>query len=282
MVFATTLCVRAGNFANGPNAIAMFPNNINLCRTQGAAVSDQWLMVWNAGTGVMAYTLTETTAWITSVTPSNGISIAGTATAHRVSIDATALAPGVQKTTISILSPGTTNAPQDVSVWIDTLASGTFGNVFLRHVITNTPGAGTVDNQIAADLDRDGLLDVVAAYANVIAWWRQEATLIFTNMQIIDGNFTGAMGVDAGDIDNDGDNDVVGAAQSASTIAWWENNGRMQFVEHTINASFAGARRVQLVDLDHDSDLDIVAAADNAGDIAWWRNDGNGVFRTRP
>ncbi|NQU06452.1 MAG: choice-of-anchor D domain-containing protein, partial [Calditrichaeota bacterium] len=80
------------------------------------------------------------------------------------------------------------------------------------------------------------------------------------------------------DVDGDGDMDVLGAAQTADDIAWWENDGSENFTGHTIDGDFDGATSVYAMDLDCDGDIDVLGAAHYADDITWWENDGNENF----
>ncbi|MBU0690940.1 VCBS repeat-containing protein, partial [bacterium] len=94
----------------------------------------------------------------------------------------------------------------------------------------------------------------------------------------ITGSFDGARGAFAIDLDDDGDMDVLGAAEYADDIAWWENDGSQNFTEHTINAAFDGAYAVCAEDLDDDGDKDVIGVAYNGDDVYWWENDGAESF----
>jgi hypothetical protein len=82
----------------------------------------------------------------------------------------------------------------------------------------------------------------------------------------------------SGDLDGDGDQDVVATAWSpAGRIAWFENTGdpRAGWKEHPIKQNWSNAVTVTLVDLDQDGRLDIVACAERgANELRWWRNGG--------
>jgi len=93
---------------------------------------------------------------------------------------------------------------------------------------------------------------------------------------IIDGNTYGTASIYAADLDDDGDNDVVGANLYDNRVVWWRNDGGdpIQWTEFTIDSGFAGAHRVQTIDLDNDQDQDILAVAYFGHEIAWYRNDG--------
>ena len=94
-------------------------------------------------------------------------------------------------------------------------------------------------------------------------------------------NFGGATAVYAIDVDGDGDIDVLGAADTANDITWWENDGTPSnggWAEHLIEGGFNSARDVYAIDLDRDGDMDVLGAGAGANDITWWENDGSESF----
>ncbi len=141
------------------------------------------------------------------------------------------------------------------------------------------------------DLDGDGDLDVVMAFgiaagvanddpsSHQIAWYENVGKpglgTDWKKHSIAPGFPQGFEAV-AGDLDGDGDMDVVATAWTKQgRIAWFENNGdpRGQWTEHKIKDDWSNAVTVILADLDHDGRLDIVACAERgANEIRWWRN----------
>ena len=77
-------------------------------------------------------------------------------------------------------------------------------------------------------------------------------------------NYNGAADIYASDLDGDGDMDILGAAQVADDITWWENDGDESFTKRTIDGSFNGARAVHAADVDGDGDIDVLGAAETA------------------
>jgi hypothetical protein len=91
----------------------------------------------------------------------------------------------------------------------------------------------------------------------------------------LDTNFEMARSVYAADLDNDGDNDILGAAFGLDEIAWWENDGNGLFsTKQSISNTFYGAQCVRAADINNDGHIDVLGAAYYADDIAWWQNDG--------
>jgi hypothetical protein len=144
----------------------------------------------------------------------------------------------------------------------------------------------TVDGSFAgpcevfsADVDGDGRMDVLgSAYTGgEIAWWRNDGGVpIGWTKHAIDDEFAGAHDVWAGDLDGDGDTDVLGAAAEDDEVAWWSNEGGdpITWTEQVIDGDFDYACRLDVADFDGDGVLDVLSTAWNDGEIAWWRSDG--------
>ncbi len=129
------------------------------------------------------------------------------------------------------------------------------------------------------DFDEDNDIDILAAsaYDNSLTLYRNGGgNPVSWSKETITSDFSGARSVCVGDIDNDNDNDVVGAALAGNEIAWWKNEGGNPLVwtKYSIVSDFTYAHKVCLYDMDNDQDLDILGTAISLNQIAWWRNDG--------
>lgn len=89
----------------------------------------------------------------------------------------------------------------------------------------------------------------------------------------------GAISVTVGDLDGDGDLDILSASSLDDRIAWYANDGTGKFgAQQTITTSADYAHRVTTADLDGDGDIDVISASSVDDRIAWYENDGSGNF----
>jgi hypothetical protein len=158
---------------------------------------------------------------------------------------------------------------------------------YVKHVITSN--ASRASSVFAVDMDSDGDTDVLSASAtdDKIAWY--EAALdtdtdgvVFLGFteHLISDEAVGAKSVYAADLDNDGDPDVISAANGGNKIAWYESDidtsgsAPLAFTEHVVSATVMGANSVHAADIDSDGDIDLLSASGGDDTIAWYRNDG--------
>ncbi|HXH28224.1 MAG TPA: VCBS repeat-containing protein, partial [Candidatus Polarisedimenticolia bacterium] len=149
-----------------------------------------------------------------------------------------------------------------------------------------TKSAVGVSSVFVADLDGDGDLDALSASQgdNQVAWYENtDGQGGFWTVRIIASNAIGASSVFAGDMDGDGDLDVVAAISSNDTVVWYENEDGQgtltSNVFHEVTTSASGVASVFVADVDGDGDLDVLSASPNDDTIAWYENtDGKGDF----
>ena len=155
-------------------------------------------------------------------------------------------------------------------------------------LIASTTRIGTVASPrsvFAADLDGDLDVDVLSASFDDdrIAWYENNGASppAFTTHTIVDlssgaDRADGATGVFAGDLDGDGDLDVLSVSGNDDKVAWYENDGAVLpgFTPRTITTTADSAIAVTAADLDGDGDLDAVSASNLDDTIAWYENDG--------
>ena len=131
-----------------------------------------------------------------------------------------------------------------------------------------------------ADMNGDGISDIIIGSTNwpSVEW-----------IEHLDGNgnfgeatraISSASIFIPGDIDGDGDNDLV---YTAGAIYWAENLdglGDFPFSGHEIasNGNSNGYESIALKDMDGDEDLDVISSSYGRNEIIWYENNGNGTF----
>lgn len=186
----------------------------------------------------------------------------------------------------------------------DLLGTSRTGNRVLWYANSGAPASEGWNKQVIdastiapthghpVDLDGDGDIDVVMAFglaasANIeasashqVAWYENlgsPGTGKEWRKHSIAANFPQAFEAVTGDLDGDGDLDVVATAWTSSGgLYWMENPGdpRGEWQVHRIKVPWSNAVTVVLADMDGDQRLDIVACAERgANELRWWRNE---------
>jgi len=131
-------------------------------------------------------------------------------------------------------------------------------------------------NEYYADTDIECYIDP----SNAIL---QKTMSLIPLKHTVDGDFTGAWSVHSADVNGDGCMDVLGAANVAGDIAWWENldGSGTSWTELIIDGDFTATRSVYSADINGDGYMDVLGASMGLSDITWWENlDGSGTSWT--
>lgn len=161
-------------------------------------------------------------------------------------------------------------------VWYKNDGAGNFGETQLI-----SPSKDAWDVHIF-DINNDGYMDVLASFNidNKIAWYENEGEGVFggtfPNERIISINENDFIfSIYADDLDNDGDLDVLSAAQTDNKMAWHENDGFGNFSSQRILSNqVEGAKTVYTADLNNDGYVDVVGSSEefNNSEIVWFEN----------
>jgi hypothetical protein len=133
----------------------------------------------------------------------------------------------------------------------------------------------------AADMDRDGDMDIVSAsfYDSTIAWHENDGNQNFSSRVVSSSHF-GANSVLAVDMNVDGDMDVIAASYYDDRIVLYENNGAQMFTSRPIGTA-DGVWGLFVADIDTDGDTDVLSASRDDSTIAWFSNSGSQTFSKR-
>ncbi len=161
-----------------------------------------------------------------------------------------------------------------------------------RFVASNrTFGADAVH---AADLTGNGVPDIVSASFFInpgsvlpenpagrrdITWFANDGNILPTLTEAdtpIQAEGGRAQSVSSGDIDGDGDLDVLAASEAGNWIRWYENDGSGSpaFTQRTVKSLFFSARDAIAADVDGDGDMDVIGASSSENKVSWFENDG--------
>ena len=154
------------------------------------------------------------------------------------------------------------------------------GGFSLGSVIYSNNLAGCF-NILPFDADADGDLDLMATnyFAGEVLWFRNYRDLdLHSSIPLFSSAISlhalpNARSLAAGDLDLDGDIDLVAGSIEADAV-WWYNNsdGEGSFIPTPLTTVGASSAALVVVDIDSDNDLDILSAYPGANAIAWWEN----------
>jgi len=147
-----------------------------------------------------------------------------------------------------------------------------------KHIICDN--FHTSQSCYAIDIDNDEDTDIIGASSDddeIAVWYNTDDKATKWKKQVITDSFDLAHWVYSYDLDNDGDNDIIGAACIDGEIAWWENvsDGHHGWIKHIVGNEFACALTALPADFNNDEYPDIYASAWLADEISIWENTGN-------
>ena len=151
--------------------------------------------------------------------------------------------------------------------------------VLFDHVVVDALGPQEAHTKAVGDLNGDGFPDlVVAGTVGQLYWYEDRSAGPAWTRHVIVESGKGAWSTDAecGDVDGDGDEDLVISDWNLSQrVVWFENLGSgTSFQIHVIGGP--AAHDIEASDLDLDGDLDLATRQQSGqgNSIELWRNEG--------
>lgn len=152
-------------------------------------------------------------------------------------------------------------------------------------------GKPWISHVTIVDLDHDGRPDILACddKAQTVVWLRQVSPGKFEEISLM-ADLPSPVHVEAVDIDNDGDLDLLVACMGEvfpnndkiGSVIILENDGHQHFTRHVIIDHVARVTDIRAGDFDGDGKLDLAVAqfGYDQGEIRWMRNLGNWQFES--
>ena len=170
--------------------------------------------------------------------------------------------------------------------------SNVFSFTTNRLLINDMIDVGTAANVTWFDVDGDGLLDIISGndkYFNVnpaleaarLAYFKNTGSATQPEFTLITDDWLGLASINQlslapafGDLDNDGDKDLLMGSSGGSLIYYQNNNGTFTFTSPQLQGISAGNNAVpQLVDVDRDGKIDLLVG-NRSGKIRYYQNTG--------
>lgn len=175
------------------------------------------------------------------------------------------------------------------------------GGQFKQHLLYKafSPAFGSSGIELA-DMDRDGDLDILYTNGDAVdlpapmilpyhgvQWLENTGNLEYSYHSLF--NFYGAYRALPGDLDNDGDLDIVAVTMLSNfedttrmSVVWLENDGKQNFTPRGIGNTPINLITLDVADVDGDGDLDLVTGGMNLfmrlegrmGRVTLWENVG--------
>lgn len=164
----------------------------------------------------------------------------------------------------------------DRILWYANNGSGGFSTHVVRAGNPN-PAQDFAKSVEVVDVNGDGWLDIVYASedGNEVGWYRSGGGAFPSwTQQVLDTDRIHVKQVTSGDLDRDGDVDLIAASADDNRVTWYRNSGGANptFTTHVVTNLAAGARYAHVADLNGDGSLDVLYAARMANSVGWVRN----------
>lgn len=125
---------------------------------------------------------------------------------------------------------------------------------------------------VLSDLNKDGKTEIIGVSAGnnrISIFYNQSDSLPVWDEHVLVNNFISAKSVSVADLNNDTYLDIIGCADVADDIIWWNNNGGSWNASYVTN-NFDGSDYTCVIDMNYDGQLDIIGTGWEGNTIAIW------------
>ncbi len=131
------------------------------------------------------------------------------------------------------------------------------------------------------DINGDNYTDFITSNDENLYWYKNSDTGLGSLTRYLIAEYQSpAESINANDIDNDGDMDIIVTLPENDEIIWHENDGQGNFGPKQVITDIAEEPiLVSSKDMDGDGDIDLITFFDDTDKLAWFENtDGQGTF----
>lgn len=150
------------------------------------------------------------------------------------------------------------------------------GNTVVQSDWSGGPGEPGPVLQWGDEFSSSGTVDYQSQQGQISILWGKLTDF----SRSIAGSQLYAIGAYPGDVDLDGDLDILVASSVDDQVLWWENldGAGSDWTSHQIDGDLGGAWGAICADIDQDGDNDVFGSAMGDGVVVWWENtDGSGT-----
>jgi len=149
----------------------------------------------------------------------------------------------------------------------------------------NLGRCNSIATVMTADMNNDGLVDIVAGCADSLQWLQNSGTpgsnvTSFTLHLLLPptGSSNGVSVMTIQDFTKDGLLDIVATNAAGTAINLYTNLGRQLFSATSLSSSQSGVSGLFSIDLDNNGLTDVVFTSSTANKLSWLQNNGNFFF----
>lgn len=125
---------------------------------------------------------------------------------------------------------------------------------------------------VLSDLNSNGKNEIIGVSSGnnrISIFYNISDSIPVWDEEILTNTFYSAKSVSVADLNNDSEPDIIGSADVADDIIWWDNNGG-DWDANYITTYFNGSARTDIVDVNYDDQLDVIGTGWQGNEVSYW------------